>query len=538
MSLMLKQSARVATLASGLAFVLAGNAFAADLESAAGDQPAGDPNRVWIRFQPGAKSSIQSLVRDKLDALRASLKSSQGARAAGLASGTTHFEFDNLNSIVMTLPPQVIEALRKNKNLVIEQDPLRYPASEMMPWGVPAVQGPDAVAVGADGSGVKVCVIDSGILATHEDFAGIAMSGTASNGKSWNTDNCGHGTHVAGTIAAVGNNSAGVVGVSPGKVSLHIVKYFDGPSCAGGAYASGLVSAAQACAAAGAKVINMSLKSGLGNSGERDAFAKLVASGVLPVAAAGNDSSTSKSYPASYPSVLSVGAIDRGKNWASFSNYNSEVDVAAPGVDITSTYPMKGTPLTVGAGSYATLAMAGTATATVSGALVDGGTCDSRGSWSKKIVLCTRGGTATSAEKAGNARAGGAVGVVLVDTAPGFAPKAGTLTGSLNISGVAVSQDTGAALRGLVGQTAVLNPTMVYGANDAYANMQGTSMASPHVAGVAALLFSAKPSATVQQVRDAITSTALDLETPGRDDKTGAGMVRAFEALDKLLGNK
>ncbi len=96
-------------------------------------------------------------------------------------------------------------------------------------------------------------MIDSGIHAGHEDFAGIALSGYPSG---WNNDQCGHGTHVAGTIAAA-NNNLGVIGVSPGKVSLHIVKVF-GDDCAW-SYSSTLVDAAQRCQAAGAKVISMSL---------------------------------------------------------------------------------------------------------------------------------------------------------------------------------------------------------------------------------------------------------------------------------------
>jgi subtilisin family serine protease len=184
----------------------------------------------------------------------------------------------------------------------MEQDAKRYPMAQVSPYGIAQVQAPDAVAVGADGSGIKVCIIDSGIKSNHEDFAGVAMTGQS--GQNWGSDSCGHGTHVAGTIAAA-NNNVGVVGVSPGKVSLHIVKVFDGASC-GWSYSSSLIAAANECASAGAKIISMSLGGGSSSTTESNGFANLYSQGVLSIAAAGNAGNTTKSYPASYDSVMSV----------------------------------------------------------------------------------------------------------------------------------------------------------------------------------------------------------------------------------------
>lgn len=526
------QHSLAAALAVALSLGATGVAVAAEPVEASFPAPSqGDPNRVWIRYAAGQKAGIRDLIQQQVGALRASVAAGKSARAANLIGATTHYEFDNLNAMVVTLPDEILAKLRKNKNLIVEQDVPRYPMAEFVPYGVPQVQAPDAVAAGADGSGVKVCVIDSGLRAAHEDFAGVAVSGHASSGQTWNTDTCGHGTHVAGTIAAVGSNGKGVIGVSPGKVSLHIVKYFDGPSC-GFSYSSNLVDAARRCQQAGAKVINMSLGGGLSSSSENTAFTQLFNQGVLSVAAAGNSGNSAKSYPASYASVLSVAAIDRNKARAAFSQFNDAVDIAAPGVDIASTYPVTGTALTVGANSFENLPMAGTATTTVSGGLIDGGRCLAGGAWSGKIVLCERGDNTTQ-QKIDAVKAGRAAGVVLYNNVAEPFPYTTGVAGSAGISGVAVSQGTGIALRNLAGQTAVLNPAMVFDRN-AYAVLNGTSMASPHVAGVAALLFAAKPSATPAQVRDALTSTALDLGAAGRDNEYGFGMVRAFEALDRL----
>jgi serine protease len=100
------------------------------------------------------------------------------------------------------------------------------------------VQAPEVQSAGFSGAGRTICIIDSGLYTGHEDFAGVNVSGY-SNG--WNTDGCGHGTHVAGTIAAAMNDNLGVVGVAPG-VNLYIVKVF-GDNCSW-AYSSDLADAA------------------------------------------------------------------------------------------------------------------------------------------------------------------------------------------------------------------------------------------------------------------------------------------------------
>ncbi|KRD30229.1 hypothetical protein ASE35_19165 [Lysobacter sp. Root916] len=529
-----KHRARLVALIAVMALGVAGAVGAAPPTELlpTGAQSSGDPNRVWIRFPRGQKAQFKAQLQQSVKALRATA-SAKGLSVAALTEGKTHHEFDQLDSVVMTLSPQVLSSLRNNKNLVIERDMPRYPLAEYVPFGIPRVQAPDTVATGANGNGVKVCVIDSGLRSNHEDFAGISITGYADSGRTWNTDDCGHGTHVAGTIAAVGGNGKGVTGVSPGKVSLHIVKYFDGPSCSF-SFSSDLIAAADKCAQAGAKVINMSLGGAGQSSAESAAFANLYNQGIVLVAAAGNDGTSTKSYPASYASVISVAALDSNNAKAAFSQFNDGVDIAAPGQDVSSTYPKRGTPISVvGGGSYDTLPMANSASATVAAALIDGGRCASAGSWSGKVVLCERGDN-TTLEKVTNVKSGGGRAIILYNNVSDpFAYSTG-LKDPSTLTGVAVSQASGQALRGLVGQTVTVNPTYVYGV-DNYAVLSGTSMASPHVAGVAALMLSAKPSATPAEVREALLSTALDLGPAGRDNEFGYGLVQAFEAVDALL---
>jgi len=495
----MKQQKLAAALAAAVAFTLSTAALAA--------QP--DPNRVWVKFKPGGGAAVEAALR-----------------AAG---AQTHYRFDQLRAFAATVPPQALQGLRNNPNIeYVEADAPRYPSAQTTPWGISRVQAPETVATGANGTGIKVCVIDSGINAGHEEFAGISMTGYPSG---WNNDSCGHGTHVAGTIAAA-NNSVGVVGVSPAKVSLHIVKVFDGASC-GWSYSSTLVDAANRCQSAGAKVISMSLGGSVSSATENTAFANLNSSGILSIAAAGNAGNSTFSYPASYASVVSVAATDSANAKASFSQYNSAVDIAAPGVGVLSTYPFKDADLTVGGSSYLVSALDGTRQSTAAGALVNGGLCDSVGSWAGKVVLCER-GVISFAQKVTNVTSGGGAAAAIYNNAPGGF--SGTLNGSSTIPAVSMSQEDGQSLvAGALGQNASVSTVPVSNASG-YAYMDGTSMATPHVSGVAALVWSANPAATNAAVRSALESTALDLGAAGRDNNFGYGLVQAFDATEALLG--
>lgn len=477
-------------------------------------QPAApDPNRVWVKIKPGTRGAVQ-----------------QALQASG---GRVHLVFDELNAIAVTVPPVALEALRRNPNVeYVEPDVVRQPFGQVTPYGINLVQAPQVWTAGFTGNAMKVCIIDSGIASSHPDLAlpQDKLSGYASAGQSWNTDTCGHGSHVAGTIAAL-NNDQGVVGVNPGSIGLHIVKVFDGASC-GWTYSSTLVNAAMQCKDAGAKVINMSLGGGSSSTTENAAFQSLYDTyGVLSIAAAGNSGGTSFSYPASYNSVVSVAAVNSAKAVASFSQRNSQVELAAPGVGIMSTVP--GAPSAiVNAVAYASNALDGAALTTATASLVDGGLCDTaQPAYAGKVVLCQR-GTNTFGEKAGNVISAGGVGIIIYNNVSGALNA--TLNGSYAIPGVSISLEDGVAVKALIPG----NPTaqVSTAGGPGYANYDGTSMATPHVAGVAALVWSANPAWTNKQIRNALGATAEDLGTAGRDTSYGYGLVRAKAALDYLQG--
>ncbi len=480
-----------------------------------------DKMRVWVEFTPG--------------------QAAQAERALNGAGAEFHYRFEELNSFVVTVPENALNGLRHNPNVVsIEEDALRYAYSEKVPYGIDMVQARDIWDADGDlvldagapsGAGRTVCIIDSGIFTEHEDFLGVNIIGGYP--ANWNSDTCGHGSHVAGTITA-NLNSFGVVGVNPGGVSLYIVKVF-GDNCAW-TYASTLVDAANHCSTAGANVISMSLGGTQKSKTEERAFATLYSKGILSVAAAGNDGNTAISYPGGYSSVMSVAAIDENKIVADFSQQNSTVEIAAPGVGVLSTIPYVETnTVDVDGVIYSANHVEFSSYGEAMGPLADGGLCSTEDSdLTGKVALCQR-GDVSFLEKVTNAQNRGAVAVLIYNNVPGN----DLFTLGEEIPGapiaLSLSQEDGLILIGKVGQTASLHSDIQWGVSG-YEAWDGTSMATPHVSGVAALVWSANPTWTNVQIRNALTSTALDLGTPGNDVAYGYGLVQAKAALDSLGG--
>jgi subtilisin family serine protease len=193
------------------------------------------------------------------------------------------------------------------------------------------------------GSGIKVAVVDTGVLGTHEDLAGSVVAGTdlasdaakydpARNGE---VDPAGHGTHVAGIIAAHANNGVGIAGAAPGAKIMPVRVLDASGSGSSSDVAEGIIWAADH----GARVINLSLGGGP-SPGMQIAMQYARSKQVVTFAAAGNSyqDGNQPTYPAAYPEAVAVGAIDSGMHHASFSNTGSYLDVVAPGDLIWSTY--------------------------------------------------------------------------------------------------------------------------------------------------------------------------------------------------------
>jgi subtilisin family serine protease len=187
--------------------------------------------------------------------------------------------------------------------------------------------------------------------------------------------------------------------------------------------------------------------------------------------------------------------------------------------------------LTVGATSYAPGAMEGSPLKSATAALFDFGIGDTLNSAaSGKICLIAR-GTIDFAVKVSNCQNSGGLGAVVYNNVAGVF--GGTLgTTITTIPSVTASDTEGASLKTKVGQSATVAVTA-----SNYAYFDGTSMATPHVAAVAALVWSYFPTCTAAQVRNTLGKSALDLGAAGRDVKFGYGLVQAKAAYDRLKTN-
>lgn len=239
--------------------------------------------------------------------------------------------------IAAELTAKEAEDLSKNVEVAyVEEDGKVHSTSQTTPWGISRVKAPDIHESSVFGTGIKVAILDSGIAYNHEDLSVISgisfVDGTADY-----FDDYGHGTHVAGIIAA-SNNSLGVLGVSPG-VSLYGVKVLD--SNGNGNY-SDVIEGIEWSITNQMKIINLSFSGVNASQTLQMAVDKAYNSGILLVASAGNQGYDRKgniTYPAAYDSVLSVGAVNELNARAEFSSVGRSLDLMAPGVNIESTVP-------------------------------------------------------------------------------------------------------------------------------------------------------------------------------------------------------
>ena len=377
------------------------------------------------------------------------------------------------------------------------------------------------------------------------DFAGGA-TGLIQDADPRDVD--GHGTHVAGIIAAVGNNRFGVTGVCwNAKIMVLKVEADTG----GGMSTFDILEALNYARTKGARIVNCSFGGGNSSQNEYNAFLALWNDGILAVCSAGNDGFDNDdddyaSYPASYDldNIISVAASDANDNLASFSNYGlTSVDVMAPGCNIFSTQPAE-------TSADASVAVAASPSPLIFDAegMTYGGTtgpsgltrfvhdcglgyeADFPGEVNGQIALIER-GKLTFADKTANARNAGADGVIIYNN------DTGNFFGTLMSPGdwvpvVSLSQKDGNTLKTMIagGPVEATLCNVLTDSSSFYVFMSGTSMSAPHVSGVAGLLLSKTPDLAADAVKSAILDTVDKVDSAAGKMVSG-GRVNARRAL-------
>ena len=493
-------------------------------------------DRVIIKVDNSKKGVVKALAKQ----LGGDVKVDADGFIAAQFSGKSLSE---IKGLLNNPHIQLVEEDMLRKPLAIYNDDLGNPMTEQLtPYAVYQSQA-NQVSLNL-GAGMKVCVIDSGLDRSNIDFNWGNITGDNDSGTgNWDVNGGPHGTHVAGTVGAA-DNGVGVVGMAPG-VAMHIIKVVN---AAGWGYSSDLAYAAQKCTAAGANIITMSLGGGGANSTESNAFATFTNNGGLVLAAAGNDGNNVRSYPAGYPSVMMIGANDANNAIADFSQFPSCtsgsgkrattdekicVEVTAGGVDTLSTYPADGATsasLYAGSTAFASSAMENAGSATASTYFMGLATATNSAAAGKVCVIDR--GTISFHDKVKNCENSGGIGAVIINNEAGML-YATLGEGTANTTSIPA---VGAALEDRAALVAASSMTVTVESSD-YGYMSGTSMATPAVAGVAALVWSNFPSCTGTEIRNALKATAQDAGAAGKDVYFGYGIVKAKAAYDYLQTN-
>ena len=257
--------------------------------------------------------------------------------------GVIEKELEALDMMIVLLPKQAEKGLETAEGVRrVEKDSYRYYHLQPLPWGIDRI---DAESVWADvdgntGDGVNVAVLDTGIDTDHPDLAANLEGGYSCVGKASDfEDKNGHGTHCSGIIAAL-NNDFGVVGVGP-DIDLWMVQVSNGSVI----LLSNILEGIDWCIGTlddtdsnnDIQVMSMSFGGGYSQS-EDDALQTAYGRGIVLVSSAGNEYGGAVTYPAALSQVIAVSATDKSDGIARFSSTGSEVELAAPGVDIYSTY--------------------------------------------------------------------------------------------------------------------------------------------------------------------------------------------------------
>lgn len=387
------------------------------------------------------------------------------------------------------------------------------------------------------GAGARIMVIDSGIDKNHPAFAGRIekmKNFTGEGDENDAKDDGGHGTHVAGIIAAQATEEA--VGVAP-EAKLLIAKVCGVKGCNGDAIAKALGWALREKV----DVVNMSLGGG-GSVVERFMINQLDGEQIPVVAAMGNNGMEATPLPAGYISVTAVGAVGMDGKRAAFSNWSPALDLMAPGVGIRSSVPVGMGRVSVA--SFKTVAgdvralpsvtfmNVPTVSLNETAVFAEFGTVEdlAKMSVAGKIVVVKR-GNLPLLDKIKNAHTAGAAALIIANNDGALV--SGSLSEDPNdtkVPVIMVEKAAGEELIKNLTQASSLNVKLEIQASN-YAEFSGTSMASPYVAGVVTLMRAVVPGITSWKIRQIMDGSATPIKTDV-PNQTGRGLVNAKASVD------
>jgi thermitase len=287
---------------------------------------------LLVRFKPGVNAAEAALIHRQL---RGTVKEVIPQLQVHVVSVDTDVEkavaaYTKNPRVVYAEPNYIVQALDTPDDVHFSRQ-----------WGLhnPSdtdIDAPEAWDISKSSETVVIAILDSGIDTDHEDLKAKVIFNEDYSGSGSYDDFYGHGTHVAGIAAAMTNNSTtGVAGTGYNAMLMNMKVLNNDGSGSHASIANGIMSAIRN----NAQIINLSLGGMRTSSTLENAVNQAWNSGLLIVAAAGNSDNPSKTYPAYYPNVIAVAATDANNDKAPFSSYGDWVDVAAPGVNIYSTFP-------------------------------------------------------------------------------------------------------------------------------------------------------------------------------------------------------
>jgi len=309
---------RIALAATTLALLCA------PLLPAQADDPVPTPDPTVVEF-PTLGADVPATPVPETGEVAAVVRTEQGAVEVTTAPDAATLAAQTAGDTVLA-----VDTPGKRYAMALPADD----AGRDLQWGLSRMQAED-LWQRTTGAGITVAVLDTGVKASHPDLKGKVAKGynAITNKAGARTDNNGHGTFLAGMIAGK-SNGKGIVGIAPGAKILP-VKVLDTDGIGDSDdIARGIIWAVDH----GADVINMSFGADSTNKVEAEAIDYARGAGVTLIAAAGNEGFKEVMYPAGYPGVLGVGAVDIDNKRAAFSNSGSHVDVVAPGQGILSTF--------------------------------------------------------------------------------------------------------------------------------------------------------------------------------------------------------